>query len=248
MQNRLRIVARAAWAAAVIAGLVGPAQAVDGGSLARSSDRLARSTVGLGTIREGGQGLGLTRCSGVLVGPDLVLTAAHCVQNDPLAALVVFYGGSRPVAPFYQVESITRFGVAEGDVPDEFLARLQQLSLDTAVLKLAAPAHGRMPLRLASAGRSPLPSRLRLAGIGLSGEGAGTLKTVRLRPVLFTSTGLTIARAEGARICSGDSGGPVVADTKQGPVLWGVASAVLTREPPCGDTVVIAPAGAMFGR
>lgn len=243
----MRLAALAACVAALLAG-GHSARAVDGGSLARANDRLARSTVGLGTIREGEQGLGLTRCSGVLVAPDLVLTASHCVQNDPLAALVVFYGGSRPVPPFYPVQAITRFGVQEGDAPDEFLARLQQLSLDTAVLKLASPARGRTPLRITSVGRSPLPSRLRLAGIGLSGEGAGTLKTVQLRPVLFTNTGLTIARAEGALICSGDSGGPVVADGKQGPVLWGVASAVLTRQPPCGDTVVIAPASTIFGR
>ena len=40
--------------------------------------------------------------------------------------------------------------------------------------------------------------------------------------------------------------GPVVADGRQGPVLWGVASAVLTRDGTCGRVVVIAPARARF--
>jgi len=43
-------------------------------------------------------------------------------------------------------------------------------------------------------------------------------------------------------VCRGDSGGPVVADGAGGPVLWGVASSVLTSRPPCGRVVVIAPA------
>jgi hypothetical protein len=34
----------------------------------------------------------------------------------------------------------------------------------------------------------------------------------------------------------------VVADGPGGPVLWGVASAVLTSRPPCGNILVIAPA------
>jgi secreted trypsin-like serine protease len=68
------------------------------------------------------------------------------------------------------------------------------------------------------------------------------LKTASLQPLLVTPSGLVIARALGAQVCQGDSGGPVVAEGRRGPTVVGVASAVITREPPCGDTVVIAPA------
>ena len=240
-----------AWVGAALVGLLatgGAALAIDGGALARPGDALARAAVGLGTIGEGEGGLGLTRCSGVLIAPDLVLTADHCVRNDPRAALVAFYRGSRPVPPFYPVRAIARFGVSGDEIPAEFLDPLRELSLDTAVLRLAAPVPGRTPLRLAAFRRDRLPSSLRLAGVGLSREGAGTLKTVALRPVIFSDTGLTIAKTDGARICSGDSGGPVIAQTRSGPVLWGVASAILTRTPPCGTTVVIAPPNRALGR
>jgi secreted trypsin-like serine protease len=58
----------------------------------------------------------------------------------------------------------------------------------------------------------------------------------------MTSRGLVIAATRGSEVCRGDSGGPVVADGAGGPVLWGVASSVLTSRPPCGRVVVIAPA------
>jgi secreted trypsin-like serine protease len=58
----------------------------------------------------------------------------------------------------------------------------------------------------------------------------------------MTSTGLVIAATRGSEVCHSDSRGPVVADGAGGPVLWGVASSVLTSRPPCGCVVVIAPA------
>ena len=55
-----------------------------------------------------------------------------------------------------------------------------------------------------------------------------------------------IARANGARVCFGDSGGPVVAQDRRGTYIWGVASAVISRAAPCGGYVVIAPAAQVF--
>jgi len=58
----------------------------------------------------------------------------------------------------------------------------------------------------------------------------------------MTETGLIIARAVGARVCMGDSGGLVVIPSRRGPLLWGVASAVITPQAPCGNILMIAPA------
>lgn len=244
--TRRRPFARAVLAALALAALgAGDLAAIEGGAYARAGDRLARSTVGIGTLVDGDNGLGATRCSGVLIAPDRVLTAAHCIGSNALAALVVFYEGRRVVEPIHRVVGVARYDVPE-DFPEEFAAQLRQLSLDTAVLRLAAPIRGRAPVRIANGSRRP-PGRLRLAGAGLSSEGSGILKTTWLDPVAFTSTGLTIARARGSLVCTGDSGGPVVFDGPRGPVLWGVASAVLTSSPPCGNVVVIAPAAPNFG-
>jgi secreted trypsin-like serine protease len=215
-----------------------PSLAIDGGALA-GRNRLSQATVGIGTIVTESGSIGLSRCSGVLIARDLVLTAAHCVKDNPLAAGVVLYDGAKPMRPVIPVASVRRYNVDASELPREY-AGLVELSLDTAILRLASPVRGREPVRISRSSRPP--SGLRLAGTGLSQEGVGVLKTTHLDPLLMTSTGLVIAQTRGSEVCRGDSGGPVVADGAGGPVLWGVASAVLTSSPPCGRIVVIAPA------
>src|SRR5947209_5862578 len=222
----------------VLAISAGPSSAIDGGALA-GRNRLSQATVGIGTIVAGSGSIGVSRCSGVLIARDLVLTAAHCVKDIPLAAAIVLYDGAKPVQPPIPVVSVRRYNVDASDLPREY-AGLLELSLDTAILRLASPVRGREPVRISRSSRPP--PGLRLAGTGLSEEGVGVLKTTHLDPLLMTSTGLVIAQTRGSEVCRGDSGGPVVADGAGGPVLWGVASAVLTSRPPCGRGVVIAPA------
>lgn len=221
---------------------IGQAHAIEGGARAQAGDRLARATVAVGTIVQRGGGFRFSHCSGVLIGADLVLTAAHCVRDNPVEAAVFFYEGSRLIRSPHRVASVSRHVLRPGSIPSTDLAsRLGELSLDVAILRLTSPVRGRTPIQLARDPRQ-IPSTLRIAGVGLSGRAAGTLRTATLRPLMVTETGLTIANTVGARICMGDSGGPVVMSGRNGPVLLGIASAVITPQAPCGEILMIAPA------
>jgi hypothetical protein len=237
------ILARAALSALLGAASISAGLAIEGGAPA-GRNRVSRAAVGIATISTGAETIGLNRCTGALIAPDLVLTAAHCVGDNPVASAVVLYDEPRPVAPAIRVAAVARYDFGGADLPPGYES-LVQLSLDTAVLRLVRPVRGRQPLRV---GRGPRPpSGLRLAGAGLSEQGVGVLRTTQLDPVGSTSTGLLIARTRGSEVCQGDSGGPIVADGPNGPVLWGVASAVVTSQPPCGRILVIAPATPALG-
>jgi hypothetical protein len=237
------------WAGMAALGLglglgLGPALAIDGGTIASARDAFTRSTVAITIAGRHGPRLGINHCSGVLVGRDLVLTAAHCVSGRLAGAAAVVYDGARPVPYPFWADAIVRHHIDPGDADEEdLLARIRALSLDVALVRLSSPVPGRRPVPIVRASER-LPAKLVLAAAGLSQAGVGQLRTATLKPLIVTDTGLIIARALGARVCVGDSGGPVVEPGRSGPRLWGVASAVITSRGPCGAIVVVAPARA----
>ncbi|MFD0860022.1 trypsin-like serine peptidase [Roseovarius aquimarinus] len=80
-------------------------------------------------------------CSGALIAPDLVLTAAHCVYDDagaPLAPESITYRAGLRDGVFIAESGVERIAAHEGYVPAQRLTG-EMIRHDAALLQLAAP-------------------------------------------------------------------------------------------------------------
>lgn len=223
-----------------------PASALDGGEPMSSAQPLSHAAVAIQAVSPQPDGTALlSECTGSLIARDLVLTAAHCVDNaaKPEHVAVFFFAGSKAVPPFVQVAAIVRHknhtrGWAQQ--PGDIEQRQREIAADLAVLRLKMPA----PPTQTVIHFDPVtaPDVLTLAGAGLAGpEGrSGTLKTAHLAAIRHTQTGpkLAFATPGSGQVCRGDSGGPVV--TQSG-ALWGVAGAILRATKGCSGRMVVVP-------
>lgn len=163
-------------------------------------------------------------CTGAVLAPDVVLTAAHCVQPQGDYAVALLSGGSARLVPAVRIVVHPRFDA------DQF--RTRRPTPDVALVKLAEPLPTSFrPVRLAQG--QDLPAKgtsFLIAGYGVTAEGApksaGTLRTVAL-PSIGTTGGIMVrlARPDGrAGACTGDSGGPAFVDgVLTGVVGWATA-------------------------
>lgn len=203
------------------ATLAVPAQAMVGGALP-SSEGIGRSVV---TI-VGSRG---NFCSGVAIGRDLVLTAAHCVQPGA-DYKIVDYGAQPP--RLLDARSIVSH-------PNFNLQTLlgHRATADVALIKLASPLPAtRTPAAL---GAPVIPIRLgarfTVAGMGVATRGDGA-SGGRVRAASLATTGqpgnlqirlvdpLTGGKRAGLGACTGDSGAPVFEDQSGHAVVVGVVS------------------------
>jgi secreted trypsin-like serine protease len=198
-----------------------PAHAIVGGG-APSTEGVGRSIV---TI-VGSRG---NFCTGAVIAPKLVLTAAHCVQPGA-DYKIVEYGSDRQPS----LQDVKTVAIHPG-----FNMQAMQghrATADVALLQLAAPARGKTTAAL---GMPNIPivvgSRFTIAGIGVAvrgdGKSGGAIRvaglvatgkpgTLQIRLVDPVSQGTR----DGLGACTGDSGGPVFEDKESGPVIVGVVS------------------------
>jgi secreted trypsin-like serine protease len=198
-----------------------PAHAIVGGG-APSTEGVSRSVV---TI-VGSRG---NFCTGAVIAPKLVLTAAHCVQPGA-DYKIVEYGSDRQPS----LQDVKTVAIHPG-----FNMQAMQghrATADVALLQLAAPAKGKTTAAL---GMPNIPivagSRFTIAGIGVAvrgdGKSGGAIRvaglvatgkpgTLQIRLVDPVSQGTR----DGLGACTGDSGSPVFEDKESGPVIVGVVS------------------------
>mgnify|MGYP005817202685 CR=1 FL=1 len=198
-----------------------PASAIVGGGVP-SAEGVGRSII---TI-VGSRG---NFCTGALIAPKVVLTAAHCVQPGA-DYKIVEYGPDRQL----QLKDVKSVAIHPAFRMDAMVAH--RATADIALLQLAAPTAGKAPAAL---GAPNIPvivgGRFTIAGIGVTVRGDGKSGgTVRVAGLIATGQPGTLqirlvdplsrGARDGLGACTGDSGGPVFEDKQTGPAIVGVIS------------------------
>lgn len=191
-----------------LVGLSGPAFGVIGG---REGGPAAASTLMVLNARGG-------VCSGIVLSPRVILTAAHCVAGGTDIRVHWKDGGAEPI--LLPPASVTLHPGYDGDA-----IAARRRSIDMALLRMAAPLPQRFTAATLYEGELPRAgSSLTLAGYGVSREGeaqtTGTYRSVTLTAVepygpgklLIWAQDAKAAGKAGAGACQGDSGGPMVSD------------------------------------
>jgi secreted trypsin-like serine protease len=215
----MKLLAPAIAVAALLLAL--PAYAIVGGG-APSAEGVGRSVVAI----VGSRG---NFCSGALIAPKLVLTAAHCVQPGATYKIVEYGADRQP-----QLRDVRNVALHPAFNMQAMTAH--RATADVALLQLEAPPKGKDAAVLAV---PQLPivsgSRFTIAGIGVTIRGEGSSGgIVRVAGLVATGRPGTLqirlvdpagqGTRDGLGACTGDSGGPVFEDRPGGPAIVGVIS------------------------
>ncbi len=169
-------------------------------------------------------------CSGALIAPDIVLSAAHCTTPDATYKIVAYDAKRQP----------TLLDVRRVALHPQFNAQgiaAHRASADVALLQLAAPMPGAIAPVPLGAPIQPITTgaSFTVAGIGVTRRGDGKSGgTVRSAALVATGRPGTLQirlvdpatnnTREGLGACTGDSGAPVFEAQNGRSVVVGVVS------------------------
>lgn len=149
-----------------------------------------------------------SRCSGVVLAPDVVLTAAHCVRRGERLRVGGNVGENQTLPP-------SLLSTVAGIVQHPLYVPRDSGSPDLAILKLATPLPGRFVPAVLNPRAPGVGDDLIVAGWGTAGDAAAnTVLRMVLQRVAQSFKGWVILGSVGedaANAGPGDSGGPVFA-------------------------------------
>lgn len=183
---------------------------IRGGEEVLAQDPIARSTVMLETDMQ--------YCSGVIVAPDRILTAAHCVPSSKKQWMTIHFKGLEGGVD-REVESY------EAHPQYQDLNETTRNDLALVFFKGGLPAGFESVSFLDENAELNLGESFELAGFGEGGP-LGQLMKIQLQLTQFNSGArlLFFAQTKNHGICHGDSGGPVYKTRGGRLFLVGVAS------------------------